>query len=322
MVRRLPPGGGGTVSAVIPGPILQLLRGFLMGAADIVPGVSGGTVALILGIYKDLISNVRAGAHALKQLITGDVGGGVDSIKAIDWLFLIPLGSGVLVAFALLRHPMEDLLVERPEGVAAVFCGLVAASCWLVWTSLTNRDPVRLAVIAGVAIVAFVLLGFNAGAIANPALPLFLATGAVAICAMILPGISGSFIMLMFGMYAAVLGGSIPELLVFLVGAVIGLALFSSLLNWLLEHHEQTVMAALLGLMIGSIRVLWPWPNGVGVVSDVSEEVVSGTDLAWPTLGSLAGGLGLAAAAAAVTMLIVKFAEEQPGEHHEAHVAD
>ena len=282
-----------------------------MGSADIVPGVSGGTVALILGIYKALIANVRGGARMLKSLVTGNVSGALDNLKAIDWLFLIPLVAGVGTAFLLLRHPMEDLLKERSESVAAVFTGLVLASCVLVWQQLTTRDAVRLGVVAAVAVAAFVLLGFQAGAIKDPNLLLFAITGSVAICAMILPGISGSFIMLMFGMYAAVLGGSISELLVFLVGATIGLALFSSLLNWLLDNHGQTVLAALLGLMIGSLRVLWPWPNGVGFISDEADEVVRGTELAMPDAGQFAGGLALAAAAAALTLLIVRFANDE-----------
>ncbi len=281
-----------------------------MGAADIVPGVSGGTVALIFGIYKGLIANVRGGAHALKKLLTGDFSGGIQAIKDIDWFFIIPLGVGVLTAFALLRHPMEDLLHDYPEEVAAVFCGLVAASCVIVWKNITTRDGTRFAAIAIVAAAAFFLLGFQAGAIVEPALPFFFATGAIAICAMILPGISGSFIMLMMGMYAAVLGGEISELAVFGVGAIAGLALFSSFLNWLLEHHEQTVLASLLGLMIGSIRVLWPWPNGVGVVSEEAEEVVSGTALEFPAISDLGIGLLLAAIAAAATLVLVRFAED------------
>ncbi|MGH1506141.1 MAG: DUF368 domain-containing protein [Acidimicrobiales bacterium] len=299
---------------MIPAPVLQFFRGFCMGAADIVPGVSGGTVALILGIYKQLIANVRAGAHALKQFVTGDLKGGLASLIAVEWLFLLPLGGGVLVAFALLRHPMKDLLHDRPEGIAAVFCGLVAASCVLVWRSITTRDALRLGVLAAVAVAAFFLLGLKAGTIDDPSLPLFFATGAIAICAMILPGISGSFIMLMFGMYAAVLGGSIGELAVFLVGATIGLGAFSSLLNWLLAHHEQTVLAALLGLMVGSIRVLWPWPHGVGVVSDEAAEVVDGTAMHLPDGGQALGGLALAAVAAALTLVVVRFAEDDDTE--------
>ena len=290
---------------------MQFCRGFFMGSADIVPGVSGGTVALILGIYRELISNVRTGAHALKRLISGDVKGFAGDLAAISWLFLIPLGAGIAAAFLLLRHAMEDLLVNHAEGTAAVFAGLVAASCVLVWRQITSRDGLRLGVLGAVSVAAFVLLGFQSGAVSDPGLWLFPATGAVAICAMILPGISGSFIMLMLGMYAAVLKGSPAELLVFLLGAVIGLALFSSLLNWLLVHHEQTVLAALLGLMVGSFRVLWPWPNGVGVVSDDSTEVVSGTALELPKATSLLAGVGLAAVAAVATLLIVRLAEDR-----------
>ncbi len=166
--------------------------------------------------------------------------------------------------------------------------------------------------ILGVAVLAFWLLGYQSGAVNDPNLIAFFATGAIAICAMILPGISGSFIMLMLGMYAAVLGGEIGQLAVFGVGAIVGLAIFSSILNWVLENHEQTLMAALLGLMIGSMRVLWPWPKGVGVIGDTAEDSVKGTDLGWPDLGQLAGGVALAIAAAAITLVIVHFAEAKP----------
>ncbi len=290
-------------------PLKHFGRGFLMGCADIVPGVSGGTIALILGIYRAFIGNLRKGASTLKLWLKGDLRGGWAVFASIEWLFILPLGAGAGTAFLLLRHPMEDLLIERPEGVAAVFTGLVLASCVLVWRGISSRDLTRYAVIIGVAVAAFVLLGFQTGTVSDPGLPLFLGTGAIAICAMILPGISGSFIMLMLGMYAAVLGGAISELAVFGVGAIVGLALFSSILNWLLEHYEQTLMAALLGLMIGSIRVLWPWPNGVGVIGETTEETVKGTDLAWPSPSQLAGGIALAAVAAVVTLIIVRFAE-------------
>ena len=283
-----------------------------MGCADIVPGVSGGTIALILGIYRAFIANLRKGASTLKAWLKGDLSGGWGVFASIEWLFIIPLGAGVLTALALLRHPMKDLLIERPEGVAAVFTGLVIASCIIVWRGITNRDPLRLGIIAGVSALFFVLLGFQTGAVDDPSLIAFFATGSIAICAMILPGISGSFIMLMLGMYAAVLGGELSQLAVFGVGAIFGLAIFSSILNWVLENHEQTLMAALLGLMIGSMRVLWPWPNGVGVVGDTADENVKGTDLAWPEMGQLAGGVAFAVAAAAVTLVIVHFAEAKP----------
>ncbi len=291
--------------------LLQIGRGFFMGAADIVPGVSGGTVALILGIYMTLVEITHDGAHALKQLITGDVSGGIASLRAINWLFIAPLGSGILVAFLALRGPMKVALEEHSELTAAVFCGLVLASCWLVWHEMAAHDTTRIATIIGVAVVSFVLLGFQNGAVTTPTLLAFFATGALAICAMILPGISGSFIMLMLGMYSAVLSGTVPELAVFLVGAVIGLALFSTALNWLLRTHQQTVLGALLGLMIGSFRVLWPWPNGVGyTIGDGDDEtVVRGTGLSWwPDTESLVSAVILAGIAAGLTLTIVRVA--------------
>jgi len=280
-----------------------------MGSADIVPGVSGGTVALILGIYRTLINTIRDGAGVLKLAVTGDIKGALEAFKAIDWWFILPLGVGVITALAALRGPMKGLLEDRPEGIAAVFTGFVIASCVLVWRAISERDATRLAVMAGVAVLAFWLLGYQSGALEAPGLIVFFLVGSVAICAMILPGISGSFILLMFGMYGAVLGGEVLQLAVFGVGAIIGLALFSSVLNWLLDSFEQTVMAALLGLMIGSIRVLWPWPNGVGVISDDAAEGVKGTDLLWPSGSQLAGGLALASVAAVATLVLVHFSQ-------------
>jgi putative membrane protein len=291
--------------------LLQAGRGFFMGAADIVPGVSGGTIALILGIYMTLVEITHDGAHALKQILTGDFAGGIATLRAINWLFIIPLGTGIVVAFLALRGPMKVALEEHSELTAAVFCGLVLSSCWLVWHEMTAHDTTRIATIAGVAVASFFLLGFQNGAVTNPNPLAFFATGAVAICAMILPGISGSFIMLMLGMYSAVLSGSVPELVIFLVGAVIGLALFSTALNWLLHTHQQTVLGALLGLMIGSFRVLWPWPNGVGytIGEGEAETVVEGTGLAsWPDTTTLITAVILAGIAAAVTMTIVRVA--------------
>jgi putative membrane protein len=300
---------------------LQAVRGFLMGVADIIPGVSGGTVALVLGIYRRLLANVRTGARSLKALLRADPLEALRMVRSIEWAFIAPLLLGIVGAFLLLRHPLEDLLRERPEGVAAVFMGLVLASVYLVWRALERHDVTRYATLVAVAVATFVLLGFQAGAVVDPPVWAFAATGSIAICAMILPGISGSFIMLMLGMYASVLTGSPVELLVFLVGAVVGLALFSTLLGWLLEHHDQTVMAALVGLMLGSVRVLWPWPNGVGFISDDATESVRGTDMAWPAAGDLAGGLALAAAAFAATLLIVRVAEAREGRAADEPVA-
>lgn len=276
----------GESSATLPAVAMQGVRGFCMGVADIVPGVSGGTIALIFGIYHRLIANVRTGATALGSLAKLDIRTAIERLKAIEWAFIVPLLAGIGIALVSLSHFIEDLLADHPEEMAGVFLGLVAASVIIAWKQVESWSTETYAILSVVTVAAFVLLGFQSGAIADPSPLQFFGAGAIAICAMILPGISGSFLLLMMGMYAGLLGAvndrEIPDVAVFMVGAVLGLALFSTLLSWLLEHHNDRVLAAILGLMIGSARVLWPWPNGVGVISDEEDEAVKGTDLGWP----------------------------------------
>ena len=253
---------------------LSIFRGFLMGAADIVPGVSGGTVALVLGIYERLVASIRAGSSALGALIRLDFEDFKTWMGKVEWALILPLGAGILIAVFSLAPVLERLLHDHPETMAALFLGLVVGSAVIAWKLLTVRDAFRLAVMVGVGIAVFLLLGLtdstsadSTGQITEPATWAFFAAGAVAICAMILPGISGSFILVMLGMYGAVLAAvtdrDLVALGVFMLGAIVGLALFSQILHRALRDHYNTVMAALIGLMIGSLRVLWPWPLGV-----------------------------------------------------------
>ena len=252
----------------------QVARGFVMGAADIVPGVSGGTVALVLGIYDRLIGNIRRGARGLKQLLTGDIAGFRRTLAEIEWIWLVALLAGILIAIAALSSILTTLLEEEPIAMSGLFLGLVVGTIWIAWNLLERRDAASLAVIAVVGFTMFLLLGLRADTevaegtlevVTQPAW-IFLLSGAFAICAMILPGISGSFILVMIGMYTEVLGAveerDVAALGAFAVGCVVGLALFSTLLNWLLENYRNWVVAVMIGLMVGSMRVLWPWPNG------------------------------------------------------------
>ena len=263
-----------TLAAVIREIPWSLFRGFLMGAADIVPGVSGGTIALVLGMYERLIASVRAGSSALGSFLRLDFSGGVEWLRKVDWLFILPLGAGIGLAIITLAHLLERLLHDHAVLMAALFLGLVAGSAVVAWKLLTIRDMRRVAVIAGVGLAVFLLLGLSestssetAAQVADPAMWAFFGSGAIAICAMILPGISGSFILVMLGMYgpllSAVTSRDFSSLIVFTIGAVIGLAIFSQILHRALRDHYNTVMAALIGLMLGSLRVLWPWPLGV-----------------------------------------------------------
>jgi putative membrane protein len=255
--------------------LAQVARGFTMGAADIVPGVSGGTVALVLGIYERLIGNIRVGAGALRQLVTADLAACGRLLRRIEWVWVLSLLGGILLAVASLSSLIERLLEEQPVRMAALFLGLVLGAIWVAWRLLERVDAAAIAMMAGVAAALFLLLGLRsdtstatdaAAEVVTEPLWIFFLSGAVAICAMILPGISGSFILVVIGMYAEVLGAvndrDFAALGAFVLGCIIGLALFSTLLSWLLANYHNIVMAALIGLMIGSTRVLWPWPGG------------------------------------------------------------
>jgi putative membrane protein len=278
-----------TQRSIYPAPVLaqvipQFIRGFLMGSADIVPGVSGGTVALVVGIYERLIHSIRQGAAALGRLVRVDGKGAIEKLKTVEWAFLIPLGVGILTAVVVLSSVVGDLLDERPVEMAGLFFGLILGSTVIAWHLLRSPQSYHALIATGVAVVAFLALGLRGGGVdeesvsqaANPAFLAFFVAGAVAICAMILPGVSGSFLLVMLGMYEPVLDAvsdrDLGSVLVFGAGCIIGLALFSTLLDRLLASNHDEVLAALIGLMLGSLRVLWPWPGGIDT-----------TELAGPT---------------------------------------
>ncbi len=290
--------------------LAQIARGFAMGASDVVPGVSGGTVALVLGIYEDLIGNISTGSKALGRLVKGDIKGFIEGLKAVDWLFLIPLAVGLGAAVVLLASVIEAALHDHAEAMAGLFFGLVIGSI-VVARGLLKRPTIEHAVVAlAVGAVLFFLLGFQSGPVADPGVLILVGSGALASSALILPGISGSFILLIVGMYAVVLNAVderiISEIALVGVGAIIGLALFSSFLTYLLDNFHDRVMAILIGLMVGSLRVLWPWPNGVGIIEP--DEVISGTGLELPNGAPTLVPIVLAAVSAIGVVLISSFA--------------
>ena len=300
--------------------LLQFARGFAMGASDVVPGVSGGTVALILGIYNDLVHNIGVGSKALGHLVRGDIAGFTDRLRSVDWWFLIPLLSGIGAAVAVLASVIESALRDYPEEMAGLFFGLVIGSIFVAKMLLKSPTSQHVGIAVAVGLTTFVLLGFQSGPIADPGPVLLVGAGALAICAMILPGISGSFILLMIGMYAAVLDAvderAIDKIALVAIGTIIGLALFSSGLNYVLEHHHDVVMSALIGLMLGSLRVLWPWPNGVGIIGH--DETVSGTGLDLPNGAPWVVPILLGSASAIVVVTISHFAHPSADDVHTA----
>lgn len=285
--------------------MIQFIRGFLMGTADVVPGVSGGTVALIVGIYPRLVSNVRTGARALGNFARLRFGEGFGRLREVEWGFLLPLLGGIAAALISLARVIEHLLEDHPVEMSALFFGLVFASVFVAWRMVGEWTRARVAVFFVVAVVAFAALGLRSGNAESPAAWLFFVAGAIAICAMILPGVSGSFLLLMMGMYESVLGAvndrEFALLGVFIVGAVIGLALFSSVLHLALDRYHDLVMAAITGLLLGSLRVLWPWPNGI-----------DGPELSGPLADQFVAPVLLAVVGAGLVVLITRLRERAP----------
>jgi putative membrane protein len=290
-----------------------------MGSADIVPGVSGGTVALVLGIYERLLASIRAGSKALILLVRLDIAGFRRWMSAVEWPFIVPLLAGIGVAFLTLARLIRDLLHEQPELMSAIFLGLVAGSVVIAWRLLRVPAALHALIIALVAVVTFVALGLVHGTgeeavsqIAEPALWAFFGAGAIAICAMILPGVSGSFLLVVMGMYGPALAAltelQLLNLVVFGAGMVVGLALFSQVLHLALQRYHDLVMAVLIGLMAGSVRVLWPWPDGV-----------DSTALGAPS-GDWPAALALAAVAFVIVVVVGAYAQraEAADEHPDA----
>jgi putative membrane protein len=245
---------------------LNFLRGVLIGIAEVIPGVSGGTLALITGIYSRLLNNIDLLFKSLRQISHPKIM--ARNLKALEWKFLLPVFIGMAIALITTASFMEGLLESNPIELRAVFAGLVAAGIYIPYkmSVKVNGDnwalrDYLLALIGALA--AFFLTGLPQGEVSNPGPILIFFSAAIAICALVLPGISGSFLLLTIGMYSATIGAlndrDLQYLLIFALGALLGLASFVSLLKFLLSQRARPTLVLLAGLMLGSLRALWPW---------------------------------------------------------------
>ncbi len=237
------------------------LKGMAMGAADVVPGVSGGTIAFISGIYEELliaISNVNL--SLLKTLKTSGVKA---AWKQLNGSFLAALFLGIFVSIVSLAKVIKHLLESQPILLWSFFFGLVLASIIYIAKQITDWNFKALLVLIIGAVIAYFITTLNPLISGNSSSLFVFVAGAIAICAMILPGISGSFILVLLGAYKPVLEAvnnrDFKTILVFMAGAVVGLLTFSKVLKWLFKNHKNLTLAVLTGFIIGSLNKIWPW---------------------------------------------------------------
>lgn len=254
--------------------VADAVRGALIGFAEIVPGVSGGTIALIVGVYDSLID----GAGHLARGVARAIGDGVRGrglsrasahFRSVRWSVVLPIGIGMLAAIVVGAALLAPLLEAYPTGTRAVFAGLIAASL-IVPARMVGGRWTALEVIIGLlaAALTFVLTGLPRAGDADPSLIIVAIAAAFAVCALVLPGVSGSYLLLTVGMYAPTLAAvnnrDVAYLGVFVLGAIVGLGLFVSGLQWLLKHRRRITLVIMTGLMLGSLRALWPWLDDEG----------------------------------------------------------
>jgi len=244
------------------------LRGLLMGMSDIMPGISGGTIALITGIYDKLIgsiSNIKL--KFLKPLLKGNINEFKKQLlEEVDFEFFIPLILGMAIAMVTMAGIINYLLKDYAAFTYSFFAGLILASIFILYKQLDALNIKAISVSIIFAILSYIFVGLNPMQ-ASHSLPILFISGFIAICAMLLPGISGSSILLLLGQYEYMIAAlhklSIIEIIVFIVGAGLGFMIMSRIIKYLLEHHKQITVAALIGIMLGSLRV--PMGHVVGV---------------------------------------------------------
>ena len=270
-----------------------ILRGAGIGIAEAIPGVSGGTVALILGVYRRLIEAIRS-YHPASVLVFLKALPGLwqnerrnalaAAAKNVHLDFLIPLAIGMLPAVLIGTKVLPNLMDTYRAQMYALFFGMILVSTWVPFRMLTHKS-IRLLpflIIGGVA--AFVLVGFSLSV--EPSAPFIFFCGAIAICAMILPGVSGSYILQALGQYKYISNAlhtmDVATVATFLAGLVLGITIFVRVLSWLLRKYEAYTLATLIGLMFGSLRSVWPFTTPTGSFIEKKGKKIEILANTWP----------------------------------------
>lgn len=260
-----------------------ILKGAMMGMAEVIPGVSGGTIAFITGIYERLLNCIKG----IKPSLIGDFkNGGIKQVwKSIDGSFLVTLLGGMVVGIGVGVFFISYLLEYYPEPLWAFFFGLIVASCIYIGRKITSWDLSAIVLIVIGFCIAFGITLISPSEGSTAPWMLFI-SGAIAISALILPGVSGSFILLLMGMYTIVIPtvksflsspslDSFKVLFIFGLGALTGLAVFSRILSWTFKNYYNQTLAILTGFMLGSLNKIWPWRNPTIIMDKESGSVIT-----------------------------------------------
>jgi putative membrane protein len=259
-------------------PILQLLlnflRGVLIGIAEIIPGISGGTIALITGVYSRIINSAAEAFKGLGLLVAFSKNNWIQAgsrFRSMSWSMLIPMLIGMVIALFAAAGVVEPLLDQYPTLTKALFAGLIVASLAVpIRLSGGKWRITEYAIALVAAAVAFAFISIPRGADLDPGFFLIAGSAAIAVCALVLPGVSGSYLLLALGMYAPTLAAvndlDFGYLGTFVLGALVGLGAFVGLLQWLLQHKSRITLVVMTGLMVGSLRALWPWQSETGEI--------------------------------------------------------
>jgi len=275
--------------------VRNAVYGMLMGAADIIPGVSGGTMALIVGIYERLVRAISTAVSMGLALLRLDVDAARTHWAAMPWALVLPLAGGIGLAIGVGAHLIPTLMAAYPAQMQGLFLGLVAASLLIPARRMQRVTGSHIGLGLGAALLSFYLTGLPILETTDPSLLRIFLSAAVAICAMILPGVSGAFLLKALGMYeltlAALKALEASYVLTFVAGAAVGLGAFAKLLDWLLTHRHDATMAVLIGLIAGALRSLWPYvgPNRTLQLPAPGDPIVSVIALTLVGFGAVLG---------------------------------
>lgn len=258
--------------------IANFLKGFAMGVANVIPGVSGGTIALLTGIFERLINALKSfDVEAVRLLLKFKFR---EFAQHVDFGFLLSVFVGVGVSIISVAKLLEFLFQSYPVYVWSFFFGLILVSVWFVGKSIGKIDVAAAVLFVVGAAVAFGLSVMNP-ATENTAFWYLIICGAVAVCSMILPGLSGSFVLILMGNYQLIMIYAVSHfdmkiIVPVAIGVVVGLLAFSHFLSWLLSRYARQTMAVLTGFIFGSLGTIWPWKNPVYLMQDGAEVLKNG----------------------------------------------